>query len=85
MNDLIQPALYDAFHRIWPVAVPAGISPVPAGPETAVAGTEPWDVVDLVCESGDFFAEDCLLPRLDHGTLITTFSAGAYAMAIASN
>jgi len=85
MNDLIRPALYESFHRIWPVAAPAGLPPAPDDAETAVAGTEPWDVVGPVCESGDFLAKDRLLPRLDRGALIAIFSAGAYGMVMASN
>jgi diaminopimelate decarboxylase len=85
MNDLIRPALYESFHRIWPVVIPAGFPPVPDDSEMEIAGTEPWDVVGPVCESGDFLAKDRQLPRLDHGALIATFSAGAYGMVMASN
>ena len=86
MNDLIRPALYESFHQIWPVRVPAR-PPRPArrlrgAPST---GTEPWDVVGPVCESGDFLAKDRALPRLDRGDLLAVFSAGAYAMVMASN
>ena len=61
---------------------------LPAPPEdfeTAIAGTEPWDVVGPVCESGDFLAKDRPLPRLDRGDLLAIFSAGAYGMVMASN
>src|SRR5262249_1002990 len=85
MNDLIRPALYESFHRIWPVAVPAGLPATPDDLEAALAGTEPWDVVRPVCESGDFLAKARSLPRLDRGDLLATFSAGAYAMVMASN
>jgi diaminopimelate decarboxylase len=85
MNDLIRPALYESYHRIWPVAVPAGWPPAPDDAETVVAGTEPWDVVGPVCESGDFLAKNRPLPRLDRGALIAIFSAGAYGMVMASN
>lgn len=85
MNDLIRPALYESFHRIWPVTVPAGLPAPPADYETAIAGTEPWDVVGPVCESGDFLAKDRALPRLDRDDLLATFSAGAYGMVMASN
>ena len=64
----------------------AAESPAPRDDvETAIAGTEPWDVVGPVCESGDFLAKDRPLPRLDRGALIATFSAGAYGMVMASN
>jgi diaminopimelate decarboxylase len=85
MNDLIRPALYESFHRIWPVRVPAGLPAPPEDFEAAIPGTEPWDVVGPVCESGDFFAKDRSLPRLDKGDLLAIFSAGAYGMVMASN
>jgi diaminopimelate decarboxylase len=85
MNDLIRPALYESYHRIWPAVLPAGVQPPPEDAEAPVPGTEPWDVVGPVCESGDFLAKDRPLPRLDSGALIATFSAGAYGMVMASN
>jgi diaminopimelate decarboxylase len=85
MNDLIRPALYESFHRIWPVAVPAGFPAPPDDFEAAIAGTAPWDVVGPVCESGDFLAKDRPLPPLDRGALLAVFSAGAYGMVMASN
>ena len=85
MNDLIRPALYESFHRIWPVDVPAGFPAPPTDYEAAIEGTQPWDVVGPVCESGDFLAKDRALPPLDRGALLATFSAGAYGMVMASN
>jgi diaminopimelate decarboxylase len=86
MNDLIRPALYEGFHRIWPVRVPAGVPEWPEDAEAAtIPGTEPWDVVGPVCESGDFLAKDRPLPPLARGELLATFSAGAYGMVMASN
>lgn len=85
MNDLIRPALYESFHRIWPVTVPAGPPAPPTNYEAAIPGTEPWDVVGPICESGDFLAQDRALPPLDSGDLLATFSAGAYGMVMASN
>ena len=85
MNDLIRPALYESFHRIWPVDVPPGLPTPPPDFEAAIEGTEPWDVVGPVCESGDFLAKDRALPALDRGALLATFSAGAYGMVMASN
>ncbi len=77
MNDLIRPALYESYHRIWPVE-----SNVPLGQE---AGLQSWDVVGPVCESGDFLAKDRELPRISPGELLAVFSAGAYGMVMASN
>lgn len=85
MNDLIRPALYESFHRVWPVKVPGGLPAPPEDFEAAIPGTEPWDVVGPVCESGDFLAKDRALPALDRGDLLAIFSAGAYGMVMASN
>jgi diaminopimelate decarboxylase len=85
MNDLIRPALYESFHRIWPVSVPAGLPAPPDDFEAAIPGTEAWDVVGPVCESGDFLARDRALPPLGRGDLVAVFSAGAYGMVMASN
>ena len=85
MNDLIRPALYESFHRIWPVAVPAGLPAPPDDFEAEIEGTEPWDVVGPICESGDFLAKDRALPPIGRDALLATFSAGAYGMVMASN
>jgi diaminopimelate decarboxylase len=75
MNDLIRPSLYDAFHEIVPVVHSAALS----------AKKEIVDVVGPVCESGDFFARDRELPRVEEGDLLAILDAGAYGMALASN
>ena len=75
MNDLIRPAFYGAYHEIVPV-VQAEKSP---------ASTEIVDVVGPVCESGDFFARDRTLPRVDEGGLLAVLDVGAYGMALAAN
>jgi diaminopimelate decarboxylase len=85
MNDLIRPTLYEAFHRIWPVAPPAGAPAPPDDYEADMPGTVKHDVVGPVCESGDFLAKGRNLPRLSRGDLLATFSAGAYGMSMASN
>jgi diaminopimelate decarboxylase len=73
MNDLIRPALYNAYHAIWPVEKRLDA-------EFAVV-----DVVGPVCESGDFFARDRLLPIPRPGDLLAVMSAGAYGFVMASN
>ncbi len=85
MNDLIRPSLYESFHRIWPVVAAPGLPAPPEDYEAAIPGTEPWDVVGPICESGDFLAKDRSLPRLNRDDLLATFSAGAYGMVMASN
>ena len=67
MNDLIRPALYDAWHDIVPVRLP--------GPG---ASLNPADVVGPVCETGDTFAVDRDLPPLAAGDLVAFTAAGAY-------
>lgn len=73
MNDLIRPALYQAYHEIVLVAAKRG-------KRTIVA-----DVVGPVCETGDFFARDRELPPVKAGELVAILDAGAYGMALASN
>lgn len=85
MNDLIRPTLYDAFHRIWPVNPGPGVPEWPGDFESEIPGCRQQDVVGPVCESGDFLAKGRILPRLERGDLLATFSAGAYGMSMASN
>jgi diaminopimelate decarboxylase len=73
MNDLIRPAMYDAFHQILPV--------VQAAPDAA---THPVDVVGPICESGDTFAKQRALPPLAKGDLIVFATAGAYGATMSS-
>jgi diaminopimelate decarboxylase len=73
MNDLIRPALYDAWHEVLPVR-----RPVP-GAASALA-----DLVGPVCESGDTFAFDRELPPLAEGDLIAFAAAGAYGAVMSS-
>ncbi|WP_340109338.1 diaminopimelate decarboxylase [Pikeienuella sp. HZG-20] len=73
MNDLLRPALYDAWHDVEPVREPARAAPV-----------APIDVVGPVCETGDTFARARELPRLEAGALIAFRSAGAYGAVMSS-
>jgi len=73
MNDLIRPAMYDAWHDIVPVVEPA------PGVERA-----PFDVVGPVCETADTFARARPLPPLVEGALVGFRSAGAYGAVMAS-
>ncbi|MGF1578560.1 MAG: diaminopimelate decarboxylase [Gemmataceae bacterium] len=85
MNDLIRPTLYDAFHRIWPATPGLDFPAPPEDYEVPIPGTEMYDVVGPVCESGDFLAKDRYLPPLKRDELLATFSAGAYGFVMSSN
>ena len=71
MNDLMRPALYDAYHAIVPVVERSG-------------GSQCWEVVGPVCESGDFLGHSRDL-AIDTGDLLAIMSAGAYGMTMSSN
>ncbi len=70
MNDLIRPALYEAYHAIQAVR------------ETKE--TVHGDVVGPVCESGDFLAQNRELPAARAGDLLAVMSAGSYGFAMSS-
>ena len=72
MNDLIRPALYEAYHEIVPV--------VPREGERVLA-----DVVGPICESGDFLAQERDMPPLLAGDVLAVRHAGAYGYSMASN
>jgi diaminopimelate decarboxylase len=83
MNDLMRPALYDAFHDIIKIGTP-GVLPSGRVGDTAVRDEQRWEIVGPVCESGDFLGHDRNL-ALAEGDLLAILSAGAYGMAMASN
>jgi diaminopimelate decarboxylase len=85
MNDLIRPALYDAFHFIWPAKVKEKFVPRKRTKDLHLSGTEAVDVVGPVCEPADFFAKDRRLPPVKRGDLISIFTAGAYGFSMSSN
>jgi diaminopimelate decarboxylase len=74
MNDLLRPALYDAYHPILPV-----VEPEPGAPRRAV------DVVGPICESADVFARGRELPPLHAQDLVAFTGAGAYGAVMASD
>ena len=71
MNDLLRPALYDAWHEVLPARV-------------GTASPRQYDIVGPVCESSDFLARGRSLP-LEEGDLLAIMSAGAYGMTMSSN
>ena len=70
MNDLLRPALYQAFHKIENLSSQE--------PE------EKYDVVGPICESADCFGKDVTLPQTHRGDLIAIHSCGAYGETMAS-
>ncbi len=79
MNDLIRPALYEGHHDIVPV------TPAPDSQGDGSGSSVPVDIVGPVCESGDFLAQDRVLPPMEQGDYLAVLSAGAYGFVMASN
>ena len=73
MNDLIRPAMYDAYHDIIPVKQPSS-------PQAETV----YDVVGPVCETGDTFAKKRTMPELSASDLVAFRSAGAYGAVMSS-
>jgi len=70
MNDLLRPALYDAWHEVRPVR--------------SGSGGAHYEIVGPVCETGDFLAHDRALD-LREGDFLAVMAAGAYGMSMSSN
>ncbi len=75
MNDLIRPSLYEAYHKILPLR----------NSSENIRQAERVDIVGPICESGDFFAKERLLPRLKEGDYVAIMGAGAYGFSMSSN
>ena len=73
MNDLVRPAMYDAWHGIVPVSAVDAVGPV-----------APADIVGPICESGDTFARNRPLPPLVPGARVAILDAGAYGAVMSS-
>ncbi len=71
MNDLIRPALYEAYHTILPL--------------NKIKGEEIADMVGPICESGDFIAKGRILPKVKEGDYLAVMGAGAYGFSMSSN
>lgn len=72
MNDLIRPALYNAFHRVLIVN------------KFDIPATESYSVAGPICESADVFVKDYLLPKVDVGDVIAILDTGAYGVSMSS-
>ncbi len=73
MNDLVRPAMYDAYHGI-----------VPLSPGNAVAQPQRFDIVGPICETGDTFARDRTMPAVAAGGRVAILDAGAYGAVMSS-
>ncbi|MDR2035016.1 MAG: diaminopimelate decarboxylase [Helicobacteraceae bacterium] len=71
MNDLIRPALYNAYHAVEAIGCEG---------ETSLC-----DIVGPICESSDFFAKNVALPPTKHNDLLLVNTAGAYGFVLSSN
>jgi diaminopimelate decarboxylase len=72
MNDLMRPTLYQAYHQIDYL-------------EESAEEATPADIVGPICESGDWFAKEVMIPPTEHNALIAIRSAGAYGFTMSSN
>jgi diaminopimelate decarboxylase len=75
MNDLIRPALYDAYHQIIPLRIKG----------RGLRAKQKVDIVGPICESADFFAKDRRIPEPKEGEYLAIMGAGAYAFSMSSN
>jgi len=73
MNDLLRPALYGAYHPVWPIL------------EENVGAGDPTTIVGPVCESSDVLARDRKLGDICAGDILVIGQAGAYGYSMASN
>ncbi|MEW6555756.1 MAG: diaminopimelate decarboxylase [Elusimicrobiota bacterium] len=72
MNDLLRPAMYNAYHEIIPIVRREGT-------------THKWDIVGPVCESSDIFAKDRTIPPVLENDFLAILCAGAYGYSMSSN
>ncbi|MGV8084825.1 MAG: diaminopimelate decarboxylase [Candidatus Bilamarchaeum sp.] len=73
MNTLIRPAMYESYHHI---VIDGKINQKP---------TQKYDVVGPICESGDVFAKDRMLPQIEEDDIVAILTAGAYGQTMSSN
>lgn len=83
INDLIRPALYDAYHQVVSLRTP-GHPACPAGRQDTKT-SEKVDIVGPICESGDFFAKERVMPKTKEGDFLAIMGAGAYGFSMSSN
>jgi diaminopimelate decarboxylase len=87
MHTLLRPALYDAFHFIWPVNVAPQHVPPTREATPDLPGLDPCDIVGPICETADFLSTNPAtrpLPPVARGDLLAVFTTGAYGMSMSS-
>lgn len=85
MTELIRPAMYNAFHFIWPVKPEPQHVLTNRNYPVAQEGLTNYDVVGPICESSDYLAKERPLPPLQQGDYVAVFTTGAYGMVMSSN
>lgn len=73
MNDLIRPAMYEAYHEIIPFKI-----------QSPTRETEVYDIVGPICETGDIFSANCAMPKMERGDMVAILNAGAYGSVMSS-
>ncbi len=89
MNDLMRPALYDAYHAVLPLQLRSTDphpNPLPLAGEGAIekSNLAIYEVVGPICETGDFIGHAREM-AVDKGDALAVMSAGAYGMSMSSN
>ncbi|QDU35011.1 Diaminopimelate decarboxylase [Poriferisphaera corsica] len=85
MHHLLRPAMYEAFHFVWPTAVAPEHMVTARTDNMDLPNLEKFDVVGPICESSDTIAKERMIPAVKRGDRIAIFTAGAYGMVMASN
>jgi len=85
MHHLLRPAMYDAFHFIWPTQVAPDHVPAQRIAEMPNPGLDVSEIVGPICETGDILAKSRKIPPVARGDLLSIHAAGAYGMCMASN
>lgn len=71
-NTLVRPAMYGSYHHIF------------VNGKIGEKESEKYDIVGPICESGDVFAKDRLMPKIEEGSLLIIMTAGAYGYSMSS-
>lgn len=86
MSHLMRPAMYDAYHFIWPVKIAPEyqLSDNRLMSKALEGKLDKYDIVGPICESSDFLAKDRPFPPVEQNDLLAIFTSGSYGMSMAS-